>query len=41
MKVKNKELPKLSSGAGICGSGDAVTGPLCIAVAVALYLAAQ
>lgn len=41
MKSTNQELPKLSTGAGICGAGDAVTGPLCLAVAAALWLAAQ
>lgn len=37
------ELPQLASGAGICGAGDAVTGPLrvAVAVAVALFIAAQ
>lgn len=38
--VRN-ELPQLASGAGICGAGDAVTGPLCVAVAIGLFIAAQ
>lgn len=35
------ELPEIPGAAAICGSGESVTGPLCAAVAVTLYLAAQ
>jgi hypothetical protein len=34
-----EELPMLSDGAGICGSGDSITGPLCIAVSILIEIA--
>lgn len=33
------ELPMLTDAAGICGSGESITGPLCIAVAIAIEIA--
>lgn len=38
MNVRD-ELPTLTDGAGICGSGDSITGPLCIAVAILIEIA--
>ncbi len=37
--MNRRALPELSGAAGMCGSGESVTGPLCVAVAVALWVA--
>jgi hypothetical protein len=37
MNTTRSELPQLSSSAGICGAGEAVTGGLCIRVAIAIF----
>lgn len=37
--VNRAELPMLSDAAGICGSGESITGPLCLAVAIAIEIA--
>lgn len=36
-----QELPELTNSAGICGTGDCVGGPLCGAVAIGIFMAAQ
>lgn len=35
-----EELPELENSAGFCGSGEAVTGPFCGIVAIAIWAAA-
>ena len=39
--MKRSELPMLSNGAGLCGGGEAVTGPLCVAVAIGIFVIAE